>query len=395
MPNDTLSKFLLLPELKLIRTVRENQFNMRHECEKTPSIEYCPKCASPSSSVYDHRWVRIKDAPIRSLGSYLKVRKRRLWCKKCLKPFTEPLPGVQKGKRHTERFFTNLHWACESFSDLKRVKRTYRCSSRLLYHVYYNRLERERLEKLSYPWPNTIGIDEHSFRRNKRLGRTEFASIVVDYSNRRVFELVEGKTEEKLVESLSHIEGRENVRNVVLDMCDPFKNFAKQHFPNAKIIADKFHVLRLITPSLMRKRYQITGTRADLRARRLLTVSSHKLDHWERQAIWNYLAAHPDLQELYRWKEIIHRFYRTKGFRRASSALTMITDRMAGSQLQEIKTLRRTLMKWRTEILAYFETGLTNGRTEGYNNIAKLVQRRGFGYKSFRNYRLKVLTACA
>lgn len=68
---------------------------------------------------------------------------------------------------------------------------------------------------------------------------------------------------------------------------------------------------------------------------------------------------------------------------------------MALSQLPEIKTLRRTLMKWRVEILNYFLTGLTNARTEGFNNKAKVVKRRGYGYKNFRNYRLKVLTACA
>src|SRR3954469_22613859 len=107
-------------------------------------------------------------------------------------------------------------------------------------------------------------------------------------------------------------------------------------------------------------------------------MSSHKLDHWDRQALWQYMENYPELQELYRYKEILHRFYRTKGFNRASSALTMITDRMAGSVLPEIKTLRRTLMKWREEILAYFQTGLTNGRTEGYNNLAKLVQKRAF-----------------
>ena len=68
---------------------------------------------------------------------------------------------------------------------------------------------------------------------------------------------------------------------------------------------------------------------------------------------------------------------------------------MAGSLLPEIKRLRRTLMKWKEEILAYFLTGLTNARTEGFNNKAKVVKRRGYGYKNFRNYRLKVLTACA
>jgi transposase len=52
-------------------------------------------------------------------------------------------------------------------------------------------------------------------------------------------------------------------------------------------------------------------------------------------------------------------------------------------------------MKWRTEILAYFATGLTNGRTEGFNNKAKLVKRRAYGYRSFANYRLRLLNACA
>ena len=60
-----------------------------------------------------------------------------------------------------------------------------------------------------------------------------------------------------------------------------------------------------------------------------------------------------------------------------------------------LQTFRRTLMRWRREILAYFGTGLTNGRTEGFNNKAKLVKKRAYGYRSFRNYRLRLLNACA
>src|SRR4051794_25539963 len=104
-----------------------------------------------------------------------------------------------------------------------------------------------------------------------------------------MFEVVQGKTQDELYSGLHHIEGRENVKNAIVDLCDPFKNFIKAQFPNAKIIADKFHVLRLLTPAIMKKRYEITGTRADAKARRLLTCSSHKLDHWERVAIWDYL----------------------------------------------------------------------------------------------------------
>ncbi|MBI3555464.1 MAG: transposase [Deltaproteobacteria bacterium] len=52
------------------------------------------------------------------------------------------------------------------------------------------------------------------------------------------------------------------------------------------------------------------------------------------------------------------------------------------------------MTKWRVEILNYFLSRITNARTEGFNNKAKVVKRRAYGYRSFRNYRLKVLTAC-
>jgi transposase len=392
MPWKRLTHQLLLPELEMVALRAQTRTFAHYHVRSRAESALCPRCPTLSRSVYDRRVSTVKDAPLRDQIIFLKIEKRRFWCKPCGKPFTEYIPGIKKGSRTTERFKRSVLWACENFVDLTRVQRAYRVSAGYVFKTLYTRLD-EKLRMRSYPWPSTIGIDEHSFRRMK--GRTEFASILVDYPNKRVFELAQGKSGAELSHQLSHIEGRQNVKNVILDLCDPFKNFAREFFPNAKIIADKFHVLRLITPALIKKRYEITGTKADAKARRLLTMSSHKLDHWERQALWNYLEKYPELQELYRWKEILHKFYRTKGFNRAAAALTMITDRMAASQLPEIKTLRRTLMKWRIEILAYFETGLTNGRTEGYNGIAKLVQKRAFGYKSFRNYRLRLLSACA
>jgi transposase len=72
-----------------------------------------------------------------------------------------------------------------------------------------------------------------------------------------------------------------------------------------------------------------------------------------------------------------------------------LTDSMAYSALPEVLTLRRPLMRWRRETLAYFVCRLTNARTEGFNGKAKLAIRRAYGYKSFRNYRLRLLNSCA
>lgn len=385
---------ILLPELKLLDVISPKRSWARYVTEKDSRMEVCPKCATPSTSVYDRRIVNIKDAPIRAQMIFLEIKKRRFFCKPCGKPFTEGVAGVVKGQRTTQRFKRSVLWACQHFVDLEKVQRTYRVSAGYVFKTLYDQLELKRRTRL-YPWPSTIGVDEHSFRRNKIIGCTEFASIIVDYNNKRVMEVAEGKTSAALSMQLSAIEGRGNVKNVCLDLCDPFKNWAKEFFPNAKIVADKFHVLRLITPALLKKRYEITGTRADARARRLLTMSSHKLDYWDKRALLEYLEKYPELNELYHWKERVHGFYRIRGFHRAAIAFTHMIDAMAHSTLPEIKTLRKTFLKWRNEILAYFETGLTNGRTEGYNNLAKLVQKRAFGYKNFRNYRLRLLSACA
>ena len=395
MPTSVLSNFVLHRELKLTRIQKVGTSTCEIRCEKKPLKEFCPRCATPSCTIYDSRRVRLKDAPIRGTLMVMVVRKRRLWCGTCRKPFTEPLPGVKRGRRHTERYARSLLWACENFSSLSQVRRAYRCSASFLYKVHYEKLEAKVHEKVNYPWPKTIGIDEHAFKKARFGAPTEFVTMIVDYPNKRVREVVEGKTGAALSDQLKSIPERHNVENVCLDMCDPFKNFAKEFFPKARIIADKFHVLRLLSPSLMRHRKEIIGTRADLKAKRLLLMSSKKLGYFERQALLDFLYRYPDLFELYTWKEKLHRFYRIRGYHNAAIALRKMLDQMAWSSLKEIKTLRRTLMKWREEILNYFLTGLTNARTEGYNNKAKVVKRRAYGYKSFRNYRLKVLTACA
>ncbi len=388
-----LARFVLLPELRLTTWKQSTYSESTAQACKTSKMEVCPKCATPSTSVYDHRIVTLKDAPIRGQALRLRVKKRRFYCAQCRKPFTEPLAGVRKGHRTTQRYRREVLWAAENFSDLKRVRKAYRCSSGFVYTTLYEQLELNRRRDVNYPWPTTLGIDEHFFTR--RRGRAEFATVFTDYNNRRLREVSFGKIKGELMAQLDHIPGRENVKNVIIDMSDGYRSFIKDFFPHAKIIADKFHVLRLMTPSLNKHRVAITGDKRKLPIRKLLLRPRHKLLYYERHALDMWLLKYPELREIYAAKEALYSFYRIKGVKRAAKALTRLTDLLAHSKLKEVKRLRRTLMSWRVEILNYFETRLTNARTEGFNNVAKLVQKRAYGYRSFANYRLRLLNACA
>ena len=383
---------LILPHLEVenVSTFRKNLF-VRCRTKRRPMP--CLVCASKCEAIYDQRKVKLRDQKIRNLHVYLEVWKKRYWCPKCKKPRTETIDGVFSGRRTTQRFRRYVMGLAKRYSSLEAVRKEARVSRGFTYKVFYEQLELDT-RKLRNPWPKVIGIDEHSFRRKKGYGGTEFATLVVDHKNRRPIELVEGKTTAVLDHQLSYIPGKENVQWVSLDLCDPFKNYVKGAFPNAKMVADKFHVLRLLNPALTIARKEVTGDRRTLKIRRLIQRSRKNLDYFERLELDRFLDYHSKLQELYEWKERLHSFYRIRGYKRAKQAFIFLVDEMARSRLKAIKTLRKTLLKWQDEILGYFHMRLTNARVEGFNNVAKTIKKQAYGFRSFKNYQLRVLNAC-
>ena len=391
MPASTIAKNLVLPELKILSHQGLNTI----VCEKVSEMEVCRRCASPSKSVYDHRWVKVKDSPIRVHVPVLMILKRRFWCKPCKKPFTEPVRGILPRRRTTQRFRVAVFEAAKRYKNLSQVRRDFRVSSDFVYRVFYEQLELKRRMNNQYPWPRAFGIDEHAVGKNKQTGRTQFVTMVVNHVRGSLMDVVKGKTVNELVDGLRHIPGRENVRFVTMDMCDPYRAFVRLFFPQAHIVADKFHVLRLLSAAIMKERKSIAGTNATRRARRLLLVSSKKLDFWDQKAIRDGLAAYPKLKELWEFKEALHELYRIKNPRTASRNLDSLILMSQLSPTTEIKTLGKTLLKWKTEILNYFHTRLTNARVESFNNSAALVRRCAYGYRSLHNYRLQVLNRCS
>ncbi len=393
-PYLVVARRVLLPELKLLDFSYDRGTSFI-EAEKVSSHEVCPRCATRSEAIYDRRWVRVKDEPIRGRQVILRLRKRRFSCRPCRRVFSEPVLGILPKRRTTQRFRQAVLWACENFKSLKDVTRHFRCSSSLIYTSLYEQLELRRKTRL-YPWPEVIGIDEHSFKANWKERLSRFNTVLVDVKNRRVMELVQGKTSEILKQNLEHIPGRENVKFVVMDMCDPYRKFVREFFPNAEIVADKFHVLRLITPQILSVLKQEMPQHWERKQmRRLLLMRPQKLEFHERSRLYRYLERSPHLKELYEAKEKLFAFYSIRHSPAAGGSFEKLLERLAVSQFQELHRLKKTLEKWKPMILCYFNRRLTNGITEGFNSKIKLVKKMAYGYRSFRNFRLRVLNACA
>jgi len=205
---------------------------------------------------------------------------------------------------------------------------------------------------------STVLIDEHAFGRNKKHNRKDFVTCFVDNNRKKLREMAPSRDYDDMKKAIEHIPGKEKVENVVMDMSPTFKAFATDYFPNAKITVDKFHVIRLIHPAIRKYRKDATGDKRSNPIRHLLLKNRKRLKPYQKRAVTRFCNENPNVNEVYRF-------------------------------------LRRTLMKWRDEILRYFKTGHTNARIEGINRKCKLLQRCAYGFQNFGNYRLRALYSCS
>lgn len=57
----------------------------------------------------------------------------------------------------------------------------------------------------------------------------------------------------------------------------------------------------------------------------------------------------------------------------------------------EVRRLGRTIKKWAAQITAWHRSHVSNGPTEGVNNLAKRIKRVAFGLVNFRHHRVRCL----
>jgi len=53
----------------------------------------------------------------------------------------------------------------------------------------------------------------------------------------------------------------------------------------------------------------------------------------------------------------------------------------------------KTLLNRQNPILNYFTKRLTSGFVEGVNNKIKLIKRKAYGFRNFKNFRIKIIDA--
>jgi transposase len=256
----------------------------------------------------------------------------------------------------------------------------------------------------------TLGVDETAFLSATPTAGTTFATGIVALNGRpRLLDVVEGRSGTSLQDWVS---GRDQAwrDRISVAALDPFRGYAtalRTGLPQATLVLDAFHVVRLGLDAVdqVRRRVQqeTLGHRGHagdplFRIRRLLRRGHehHSARSWARM-LAGLAAGDADQQVGRAWiaAQELRLLYRCPDRNRAERHLLRWFVDVAEHEIPELVRLARTLDAWRDELLAYFDTGgVSNGPTEAINGLIKKVKRVGHGYRNFRNYRLRLLLHC-
>ena len=152
-----------------------------------------------------------------------------------------------------------------------------------------------------------------------------------------------------------------------MDMNRGFRDAAKTFLPNAKIIIDRFHVVRYCTEAMenVRRSFQKTLPKAQRkyfkRSRRLLLVHRDRLSEEDRATVDVMLRFSDRLLQAYALKEAFYDFMAAPSRREAERLMDFWLEACDRLNLAEFRTCRKMLANWRTYILNAFDIRLSNG----------------------------------
>jgi len=262
-------------------------------------------------------------------------------------------------------------------------------------------------DQFSGPAPRVLSIDESAFKK-----RFQYHTIVSAPEQRRILELVEGRNQRSATQALYALPEpwRNTVDTVVIDMFWPFRLAIEDVLPDARIVADKFHVIRAVDNAAQKvrvrhgRRVTVVGRDGGLsrqhnprfdpkvwRSRWLFMRRQHKLTPVEQAGLDQLFALHPEIGVAWWLKEAFAHIYQAPNRKEAEQRLDIWIHHVTESGLPEFTNLWRTLNNWREPILNYHDDPQTNAYAEGITNKIKVMKRRGYGHRQPHRYRAKVL----
>lgn len=392
-----------------IINIKENNGFLQVFLEKNSSSAVCPSCNTPSTTIKDIRIRQIIHRPILdSLPVQLFIKKKRF---KCLNPscktksFTEQIRGLERYHIYTQAFkdfVSNMY----KHSDFPTIKKRLYDDHKLdipLSTIWYKLKDQI---KDFFPQPQSItakfiGIDDFSHCKGHNYA-VALVIIQKDIHNKhqksKIVDMVAGGKTTAAAEFLLKCVDPESVVACCIDIWEPFRTAIRKKLPNADIVVDKFHVIKLfneyIQDLITRISPDLSIDDKELVAENkfaLLLKGKEKLNDSQTHDLQTILNINPELSSIYNFKERFRLLYLIDDVNIVKNQLRIWLYEARRTNIEELISVANTYCEWFTEITNYWIHRISNGAIEGKINKIRTIQSKAYHYRNFHTLRYNVI----
>lgn len=374
-----------MPHLKVLHIDQnEHDYSIKAEMASPPIL--CPHCFNRDFVGFGRKEQLFIDLPIHGKRVGILVKRRRYRCKVCGKTFLELLPDMDEKRLATTRLI--------KYVQKQSLKRTFASISedvgldektvRNIFRDYVTYLEKT----VRFATPEYLGIDEIHIIHPR--------CVVCNVKDKTIINILQNRNKETVIKYLLELPDRDRIKYVSMDMWQPYRDAVKLVLPQAKIIVDKFYVLRMANHGVETVRKDIRANmtakqrRTLMHDRFVLLKRRHELKEAEFLKLESWTKNLPDLGKTYELKEEFFLVYesknQTEAIERYNAWLSKVTDEVYCA----FEPLITAMTNWHQEVFNYFNHPITNAYTESLNGLIRVMNRLGRGY-SFEALRAKIL----
>jgi transposase len=328
------------------------------------------------------------DLPIRLKRVGLQLNRRRYKCRKCDSTFWERLISLDEKRSMTRRLIVSIEEQSMSKTFVE-VAENVGVDEKTVRNVFKDLVAFKERE-YQFETPKWLGIDEIYIVRKPRL-------VLTNVERKTIYDIKPNRNKETVIQRLTAIDDRHYIEYVTMDMWKPYRDAVNTVMPHAKVVVDKFHVVRMANQALdsvkkaLKAEISTKERRTLIRERFILLKRKHDLNERELFLLETWLSNLPELKVAYELKEDFYFIWDTDNPDEGIKRYIEWRHRCMSSKSKDAyKDLVRAVDNWQVEIFNYFDKRLTNAYTESINSIIRQVERMGRGY-SFEALRAKIL----
>ncbi len=353
----------------------------------------CSECGSRDVIRRGEKERRFRSSPIGAKLTWVIANIPRVQCREC-----HAVRQIKVGFAEPKRTFTKT-WAAYALDltrhmTIKDVANSLGVGWDVIKEIKKSYLEKH-FAKPSLKNVRRIAIDEICIGSGHR-----YVTLVLDLDSGAVVFVGEGKSADSLLPFWKRLRSkRAQIKAVAIDMSAAYISAVTTHLPDAAIVFDRFHVVKLMNEKLSdlrRELYREASTSSErgiLKGTRWLLMKNPENlseDRNETTRLEEAMKLNAPLATAYYLKEELRQFWEQPWKYSAKMFLNSWCARATSSGIKQMVTMAKTIRSHAEGILNYYDHPISTGPLEGTNNKIKTIQRQHYGIRDREYFKLVV-----